>query len=227
MELRWPICVAIGESDSKKMVEIAKKAKGKADLVEFRIDYSPSITENELKELIDCIDVPIILTVRKREEGGKFTGTEEERVEVIKRCISAEPNYIDIELSSQYLNQIVAEAKKRNISIICSFHSFINTPDKNFLLKKVEKTVIVEAEVVKVVTMAETFEDNLILLNLNEEAKKRGIEIVAFCMGAKGLISRVLCPFFGSKFTFASIGDPTAPGQISLEEMRKLQEVFT
>jgi 3-dehydroquinate dehydratase type I len=45
--------------------------------------------------------------------------------------------------------------------------------------------------------------------------------LVCFCMGEKGKVSRLLSPMFGAYFTFASLeGDSTAPGQMSIAEMR-------
>jgi len=42
----------------------------------------------------------------------------------------------------------------------------------------------------------------------------------------KGLISRLFFPSVGSLFTFASIGDSKAPGQIPVLELRKYMETL-
>ncbi|MBS7248605.1 MAG: type I 3-dehydroquinate dehydratase, partial [Candidatus Freyarchaeota archaeon] len=38
------------------------------------------------------------------------------------------------------------------------------------------------------------------------------------------VLSRVLCTFFGSPFTYASLDAPLAPGQIDIATMRKVHE---
>lgn len=225
----WSICVAIGENSISKILDLASKSDLQADLIEFRLDYLEVIDHSELGRLFEKIKVPIILTVRLKEEGGKFKGSEEEREEILTKCIGLRPDFIDIELSSPFLNEdLVDFAKMNGVKIIGSYHSFQDTPPTNILLKKIDTASRLDLDVAKIVTYAKEIEDNLTVLSLHSAAKKylRDMEIVAFCMGENGLISRVLCPLFGSKFTFASLGAPTAPGQISLQKMRQIQELL-
>ena len=44
-------------------------------------------------------------------------------------------------------------------------------------------------------------------------------------MGDAGRISRILCMHLGSPFTYVSPGRPVAPGQFSLEEVKRLQDL--
>ncbi|HRR42321.1 MAG TPA: type I 3-dehydroquinate dehydratase, partial [Syntrophales bacterium] len=78
------------------------------------------------------------------------------------------------------------------------------------------------ADIVKVVTTARTPEDNLKVLRLIPYARRKGLEIIAFCMGDKGRISRVASPILGSFLSFASLerGEESAPGQMTVDEMR-------
>ncbi len=226
----WPICVAVGEQDITGMVNLISTSKLQADFIELRLDYLEVIDFIELEKLLEKMKIPIILTVRRKEEGGKFQGgEEEERKEILIKCIDSRPDFIDIELSSPFLNEdFVDFAKINGVKIIGSYHSFQDTPPTHVLLKKIEKASRLSIDIVKIVTYAKEIEDNLTILSLHSAAKKylKEMEIVTFCMGEKGLISRVLCPLFGSKFTFASFGAPTAPGQISIQKMRQIQELL-
>ena len=82
--------------------------------------------------------------------------------------------------------------------------------------------------VVKVVTLAKRMEDNISLLNLIGRGRKRGIEVVAFCLGPLGRISRLACLLMGGAFTYAALesGAEAAPGQLTLAEMRQLLELL-
>ncbi|MFX1519487.1 MAG: type I 3-dehydroquinate dehydratase [Promethearchaeota archaeon] len=225
----WPICIAIGENSISKISDLVSNSKVHADLIEFRLDYLDVIDYGELKKLLEKMKSPVILTIRREDEGGKFKGDEEERKELFKKCIELRPSFIDIELSSPFLNEdLVDFAKTNGVKIIGSYHSFQDTPPPHILLKKIDIASRLDLDVVKVVTYANEIEDNLTVLSLHSAAKKylKEIGIVAFCMGEKGLISRVLCPLFGSKFTFASLGAPTALGQITLQKMRQIQELL-
>jgi 3-dehydroquinate dehydratase type I len=76
-------------------------------------------------------------------------------------------------------------------------------------------------DIVKIVSRANAEEDNLRILTLIPHARRMGQEIISFCMGEKGRISRVLSLFLGAYMGFASPdkGEESAPGQFSLAEM--------
>ena len=76
------------------------------------------------------------------------------------------------------------------------------------------------SSVIKIVTTAKTEYDVPKILCLYSKAS--GLSLVAFCMGEIGKISRVICLYMGSPFTYVSLGKPIAPGQYSLREIRKL-----
>ena len=77
----------------------------------------------------------------------------------------------------------------------------------------------------KIVTMAQSGEDNLRVLELIPLAGKEfGIELIAFCMGPAGKWSRLVSIFLGSPWTYAQFEgqSATAPGQLSVSEMRAM-----
>jgi 3-dehydroquinate dehydratase type I len=80
------------------------------------------------------------------------------------------------------------------------------------------------AEVVKMVTLAKTPLDNLQTLALIPEARKLGVELITFCMGSLGRLSRVASILLGGYLTFASLepGETSAAGQIPIKEMKKI-----
>jgi 3-dehydroquinate dehydratase-1 len=41
-------------------------------------------------------------------------------------------------------------------------------------------------------------------------------------MGDYGKMSRILCLYLGSPFTYVSLGKPVAPGQFSLDQIKKI-----
>ena len=79
---------------------------------------------------------------------------------------------------------------------------------------------------VKMVTFAHSREDNLNVLGLIPYATERGQKIIAFCMGERGKMSRVMAPWMGAAWTYASLSTDrvSAPGQITVREMRRIWE---
>ena len=112
------------------------------------------------------------------------------------------------------LNEMGAKA-------IVSFHKFDGTLSTSEMSIILEKQIASGASVCKIITTATKTQDNLTALNfVSENAAKT--KLVCFCMGKQGKISRLLSPMFGAFFTFASLekGSETAPGQISINEMK-------
>ena len=197
------VCICLPVYDLEETVNKAKKIRTFHEgLIEFRLDYG-DIGE-EAKELAQFS--PVIFTIRKKEEGGFFKGTEEERRKILSE-LSKTGQYIDIEISSPEI------IKKIEGNLILSYHNFSETPSLDFLKKKVEEGLSLGAKIVKIVTYAKTQEDNLIILDLLESCNEK---ITAFAMGKLGVPTRLFAPLFGSKFTYVSLNDETtAPGQIS------------
>ncbi|MFX1294826.1 MAG: type I 3-dehydroquinate dehydratase [Promethearchaeota archaeon] len=224
------ICVAISSDDVDSAIKKSKEAIALgASLIEVRIDHFKNPTDVDFVELVKKIDSKVILTVRKSSEGGKYAFEENKRLELIQKCIYAKPYAIDLEFSIQEdeLTALIQYTKKNHVKVILSFHDFDKIPEvyqmKELILKAVQKKV----DYVKIIVTASCIEDNLKMLSLPQFAEKNDIQIIAFAMGRKGSISRILSPIFGAAFTFAALDKPTAPGQIKIEEMKKNLETFT
>jgi len=82
------------------------------------------------------------------------------------------------------------------------------------------------ADVIKIVSFARSWEDNLAVLSLLPMAKARKQKIVAFCMGEKGKVSRLFSPMLGAEWTYASLsrGKGSAPGQLTVGELKDTWE---
>ena len=75
------------------------------------------------------------------------------------------------------------------------------------------------ADISKIVTMASTYDEVQRILNYQLEAKSKTI---AFSMGSKGSISRVITVLYGAPFTYAYIDTPVAKGQLSVRQMQQI-----
>jgi len=173
------ICVAVGEKSINKLIMLISNVDFQADLIEFRLDYLEALDYSELEKLLEKMKLPVILTVRRKNEGGKFKGSEEDRSKILKTLIDLRPDFIDIELSSPFLTEDFADSAKRvGVKIIGSYHSFQDTPPIHVLLRKIDMAYRLGLDVVKIVTYAKEIEDNLIILSLHSAAGKylRGME---------------------------------------------------
>lgn len=222
------ICVPVAVKNPEMLLEKVKSAmKSSPDFIEIRVDYLEDMNI-DFSDIVSKTSIPLILTARKKDEGGFFELEEKKRIELLEKCIEAKPRFVDLELnmSSSNLKRLLKLAKQNSVEVILSFHSFKNTPRSEILVQKIRKAHQKGAELVKLITFANDINDNLVLLSLPQQAHDLRIKIISFCMGERGIISRVLCPFFGSYLTYAALETITAPGQIDLEVMRKIHTLL-
>lgn len=187
-------------------------AKRGAELVELRVDWIPR--NLRLDRLIKDRPTPVIVTCRRPEDGGRFSGPEDRRLMILREAIIGGVEYVDLEID-------IAKSipRYKNTKRIVSFHDFEKTPDD---LEAIHAKICeCDPDIVKIVTMADSPYDNVRMLKLVREAK---VPTVGFCMGEYGLTSRVLCGKYGSPFTYATFNKERvmAPGQLSFDEMKKL-----
>jgi 3-dehydroquinate dehydratase type I len=112
--------------------------------------------------------------------------------------------------------------------IILSKHIRSGTPFKEDLQEIFNRMAASGAEIIKIVTQATAPEDNLRVINLIPHARKFGVEIIAFCMGPLGRISRLASPLMGGYLTFCSLekGEESADGQLPALEMKRVMALL-
>lgn len=191
------------------------------DLYEVRID----LIGDGWPELIGQIDRPWIACNRIADEGGSWGKSEPRRIDELLEAAELGADMIDIELRTENLAEVVKLVKQRTKCLL-SAHYLTGTPPLDSLREIVQRQLAAGAEICKVVTTAQHFEDNLTALQIIAEFP--GTKIVSFAMGPLGSISRVLCPLAGGYFTYASIeaGKESAPGQITARDLRRIYEMM-
>lgn len=223
------ICIPITAVSTQEALTKIKKGFTQARMLELRID---GIQKVDLKKLLANKEGEILVTNRVREEGGAFVGGERERVALLKKAVALGSDYVDLEIRTQ--EKLMDELKKRiadyqgHTTLILSYHNLERTPSLDALRKKVEEGHKAGADIVKIVTQAKKMEDNLKVLSLIPYAQKKGLRIIAFCMGVQGKISRIMAPMLGSYLTYASLdkGEESAPGQMTVGEIRQIAGIL-
>jgi 3-dehydroquinate dehydratase type I len=194
-------------------------------ILELRIDH---IREPDLERIFSHKRGKVIATNRRREEGGRFAGTEEERVRSLRQAAALGADYVDIEASTD--GKLISALKREIVDtesgakLIVSHHDFQRTVPESSLREKMEMCGEWSPAIVKIATMARSMEDNLHILRLIPHARRKGVKIIAFCMGSAGRISRVMSPLLGAYLFFAAANrnEATAPGQMHVQEMLRV-----
>ena len=228
--MTFKICVSIPVRDIKKIHEDADKAKYEgADLIELRFDFLNSISFKDVRDAAKIVrseGLPSIFTLRSEREGGFFPETKEaERANIILEALN-HFDFVDIELETRnkLLGRIIKTAMNHGVKTIISKHNFKRTPKVEEILKVLRKERKLNAYICKYVSMARNLRDNLTVL---EACLKFSGRKILFCAGELGIFSRVITPIYGSEWTYASLNEHTAPGQLNLQNMRNLASLFS
>jgi 3-dehydroquinate dehydratase-1 len=212
------ICAAITTADLKAI----RQVESMVDLFEVRID----LIGDEWQRVAKGLSKPWIACNRSAAEGGQWQGNEARRVEKLLQAAEMGAAIVDIELRTKNLANVV-RLIKRSVECLLSYHDLEKTPDFDTMRQLVQQQIEAGADICKVVTTAQSFEDNLSVLRLIPAFS--GKRVVAFAMGAAGVTSRILCPLVGGNFTYASLarGKESAPGQVTVEQLVRIYEMVS
>lgn len=221
------LCVAVTGSDPNELIDRAEALVRDNPLLEFRLDYlaKPGLAIPKIKRFFESNPSAIVIaTCRRVVSGGKFRGSIASQLDVLSKAAAAGCQLVDVEL------QTAAKCKPDQLqklrvrsSLILSFHDFRATRK---LDETLQKMLAYPADYYKVVSTATTLSDNVNMIKfLAREGDRHSL--VGMCMGEQGTISRVLGVRAGSIFTFASagVGQETAPGQITAQELRNVYRI--
>ena len=218
--MKHKTCISIGENTPQKIRSKLEVALKKSDYVEVRLDFLKSEQIPKTLEIIKKDLNKVICTLRPKTEGGKFAGNERERISIIKLIAEYNPFLLDIEYNTLEKNkELFKYLKSTKTKLLVSWHDFKKTP-KNSELKNKIKQMSKFSTNVKIVSTAKSTDDSTRMLELYNNKGKNNL--ISFAMGDFGRISRILCLYLGSPYTYVSLGKAIAPGQFSVDEVKKI-----
>ena len=224
------LCLVLAEGTLEKVQDKLERWKEHTDLFELRLDYLEKIEESALEKLLSK-PYRFICTVRAKEEGGKRDIPVFERWKILEHCGKKGAYLLDVEWKSLFFGKYKSIIKKSPFfpeKILFSYHNFEKTPPLSALKGLIRRASSEGIKWFKVATTVTSFSEALSLLSLIPYGKSLGMEVIAFGMGEAGKLSRILCLFAGSPFTyvFPSGESPLAPGQLDLLSAKKLYETL-
>lgn len=197
-----------------------------ADIIEWRADF---LSKEAILQVAPAIfekfaGRELLFTLRTRAEGGEIDLDSAEYVQIIKDVAQLyQPEYIDFEYFS---HKDVFEEMLDFPNLVLSYHNFQETPEN--MMEILSELTSLTPKVVKVSVMAHTEQDVLDLMNFTRGFKTLNPEqeYVTISMGKVGKVSRITSDVTGSSWSFASLDEVSAPGQISLSSMKKIREIL-
>ena len=196
------------------------------DIIEWRADF---LDKDDIMTVAPVIfekfsSREIIFTIRTDKEGGNINLSNGDYVELLKNINAIyHPDYVDFEYFSH------KEAFQQMLdfpNLVLSYHNFDETPEN--LMELFSELTALAPRVVKVAVMPQSEQDVLDLMNYTRGFKTLNPEqeYAIMSMGKLGRVSRFAVDVFGSSWSFASLEQASALGQVALTDMKHIREVL-
>ncbi len=214
----------VGVISSLDVSEATDAKDDGADILELRVDLMDLEDKKEIKsrarEMKAKTGLPVIITNRKRDEGGRFRGGEDERISLLEMLIDVGDAF-DIELSTEeHLRRtFIEKARSFGKTVILSYHDFRGMPTKEKMIDIVEK-MQAEGDIAKVAVTPGKPGEVLILLETSLEIAKHDKPFVMIGMGDIGRHFRLISHIYGSALTYGFVRKGVAPGQLNIRDIK-------
>lgn len=226
----------VAENWQRLQSEAASLSDLPIDIAEWRGDRYPDILKKDcISKVLPLLrqtlgELPLIFTFRTAQEGGSQTASPSSYCSLLEAAIcSGYIDAVDIELfsSEHTLKKLIPLAHQHHVKVILSNHDFNSTPCQRELVKRLHQMESLGGDIAKIAVMPKKEEDVLTLLSATLTARRSlSCPIITMSMNGMGLVSRLSGEVFGSCLTFGSIKEASAPGQISVSELKELLEMI-
>lgn len=220
-----PSLIAVFSKPEHFTDENILKIKTVDPIAEVRVDKLVDPTNYNVTEYLEALsDMPIILTNRRKEEGGDWELDESFRINNLL-CYLDKVNAVDIEIESESAENVINIVQSAGKVAIASYHDF-NEAETNDLsrlntkLHEVTEKALEDlcADYVKIAVKVDSEEELAELTKFSCDMLYSPVSVIP--MGKAAKAARIFFAVLNKKFTYCSIdNEEVAPGQVNLFEM--------
>jgi 3-dehydroquinate dehydratase/shikimate dehydrogenase len=197
------------------------RAPAACALVELRADR---LRPADIAGVVRRSGRPLVVTVRRVDDGGRFEGSEEERSGALEAALAAGAAFVDLEWN----RPVVMHLERARGRTILSDHGTPCTLDA--LRERVREMAALGPAALKVAAAPRDVDELLALRDVLAEHAREAVAppLAAFGLGRAGSLSRLLAPFWGSWATYGALepGAATGSGQLPAAEMVGMYDVL-
>jgi len=208
------ICISV-TPESRKLARVdLLNASRQGDLIELCLDHL--VKEPDVGEILEGVSRPVIVSCRRPQDGGCYTGSDEDRITLLRQAIIAGPAYIELDRETAAIVPRFGKTQR-----IISYTSLEEPFDDVETLLADAETV--DPDVVKLTCATTNLEDAWPLLAAVSQQQKR--PVVTMGLGSAGLTLSLLGQKYGAPWMYAALekGMEAHAGQATVWE---LKEVF-
>jgi len=216
------ICAVAAAPDARGMMQQIARALRYTRTVELRLDWLAST--GEFRKFLAAFRSrrprgTFIATLRRRAAGGKSRESMPSQLARLRQAIEAGCLWCDVEIeTADSVGENRLDAALGKARRIISSHKLKGTPATKPLNALVRHADKFRGDATKIATLSHSLADAWRILAL---ARKRR-DVVAVPMGEFGVAARILALREGSALAYAPVEEATAPGQVSLAELKTL-----
>ena len=223
------ICLCLTGSTIEKNLHALDRYRDHVDMAELRVDFLDPQERFRIRDFPEKAGIPTILTVRRRQDGGRFDQGEGVRLVILAKGLAfADPDprknfaYVDIEHDLQ-IPAIQEAARIFGTRVIRSMQCTDGAPSD---LEKAWQAVSSSPfEIPKLAVHTKSMYDTERLFRFFGSMDGTRERIVVG-IGEYGLCTRVLCDRTGSMLCYASAEgtglEPSSSGQLDPDTLRKV-----
>jgi len=206
------ICITVTPSSRTLAKADLLNAARQGDIVELCLDHF--VNEPDVKDLITAVDKPMIVSCRGPKDGGKWSGTEDERLRLLREAIVAGPAYVELDLETAPKIPRFGKTKR-----VISF-TRLDRPEPD-LDGVFDSAAAAHADVIKFAWPTPTLDAAWPLLSA--VSQKRTTPVVGMGMGRPELTFSLLGMKYGSPWIYAALeqGMQAYPGQATIFELKE------
>ncbi len=199
------ICLCLCADTLEKNLEILNTYRKYVDIAELRADYLTPDEALHIRKFPEMAKIPTILTVRRKCDGGTYTGGESSRTTIFARGLAfadkdAKNNFAYVDLEEDYTVPSIQDAALAfGIKIIRSYHNMADS-DIDFD-KKMRSMTKTGYEIPKIACMANSLSDVSRLFNAMKDID---YEHIICAMSEYGIPTRILAKQLGSYLAYCS-----------------------
>jgi 3-dehydroquinate dehydratase/shikimate dehydrogenase len=203
------ICVSIAQQSHRFALVDMLNAGPQCDLIELRLDRFTKAPEVGL--LLEAKPKPVICSCRRARDGGEWTGSEDERLALLRQCIVAKSDYVEIELD--VAGQIREYPPSQRV---ISYTNLGETPPDITDIYAEAQTHA--PDVIKLTTTSRTPEEAWPLVQL---LVKPPVPTIVVGLGRPGLMLTLLGKKIGAPWAYAALerGMEAYPGQPTVADL--------
>src|SRR5437764_2128006 len=206
------ICISINQESRRLAVVDMFNAAPQCDLLEVRLDrfgMAPG-----LSELLSVKPKPIIMSCRRKRDGGYWDGGEDERLALLRQCIISKADYVEIELDVADQIRKFPPAKR-----VISYTNRDETPADIADIYAEAQTK--KPDVIKLTTLARTPEEAWPLVQI---LARPPVPTVVVGLGKPGVMLALLGRKIGAPWTYAALerGMEAWSGQPTVTDLREI-----